>query len=41
VSFEYRRYAIANIRNENQYRFSLTLANVGSFGTLKRQERLY
>jgi LPS-assembly protein len=41
VSFEYRRYAIANIRNENQYRFSLTLANVGSFGTMKRQERLY
>jgi LPS-assembly protein len=41
VSFEYRRYSIANIRNENQYRFSLTLANVGSFGTLKRQERLY
>ena len=41
VSFEYRRYSIANIRNENQYRFSLTLANVGSFGTMKRQERLY
>ena len=41
VSFEYRRYAIANIRNENQFRFSLTLANVGSFGTMKRQERLY
>ena len=41
ISAEYRRYAIANIRNENQFRFSLTLANVGSFGTMKRQERLY
>ena len=41
VSVEYRRYAIGTIRNENQYRFSLTLANVGSFGNMKRQERLY
>jgi LPS-assembly protein len=41
VSFEYRRFALGNIRNENQYRFSFTLANIGSFGTLKRQERLY
>ncbi|ABF39165.1 Organic solvent tolerance protein OstA-like protein [Candidatus Koribacter versatilis Ellin345] len=41
VSAEYRRFALGNIRNENQFRFSLTLANVGSFGTMKRQERLY
>ncbi|HEY3928979.1 MAG TPA: LPS assembly protein LptD [Candidatus Koribacter sp.] len=41
ISAEYRRFALGNIRNENQYRFSLTLANVGSFGTMKRQERLY
>lgn len=41
VSMEYRRFALGNIRNENQFRFSLTLANVGSFGTMKRQERLY
>ena len=41
VSAEYRRFALGNIRNENQYRFSFTLSNIGSFGTLKRQERLY
>ena len=41
VSAEYRRFALGNIRNENQFRFALTLANVGSFGTMKRQERLY
>lgn len=41
VSIEYRRFALGNVRNENQYRFSLTLANIGSFGTMKRQERLY
>jgi LPS-assembly protein len=41
VTMEYRRYAIANVRNENLFRFVFTLANIGSFGNLKRQERLY
>jgi len=41
LSFEYRRFALGSIRNENQYRFSFTLANVGAFGNLKRQERIY
>jgi LPS-assembly protein len=40
-NLEYRRYAIASVRNENQFRFTFTLANVGSFGNLRRQERLY
>jgi LPS-assembly protein len=41
VSFEYRRFALGSVRNENQYRFSLSLTNVGTFGTLRRQERLF
>ena len=41
LSVEYRRFALGAVRNENQYRFSFTLANVASFGNLKRQERLY
>ena len=41
ASFEYRRFALGSVRNENQYRFSFNLANVGAFGNLKRQERLY
>ncbi len=41
LSVEYRRFALGSVRNENQYRFSFTLANVGAFGNLKRQERLY
>jgi LPS-assembly protein len=41
VSLEYRRFALGTVRNENQYRFSFTLANIGAFGNLKRQERLY
>lgn len=41
LSFEYRRFALGSVRNENQYRFAFTLANIGSFGNLKRQERLF
>jgi len=41
ITLEYRRYAIANVRNENLFRFTFTLANIGSFGNLRRQERLY
>lgn len=45
-SFEYRRFTlgsttIGSVRNENQFRFTLTLANIGSFGNLRRQERLF
>jgi LPS-assembly protein len=41
LSVEYRRFALGNVRNENQFRFALTLANVGTFGTLRKQERLF
>ncbi len=41
LSLEYRRFALGAVRNENQYRFTFTLANIGAFGNLKRQERLY
>ncbi len=41
LTVEYRRYAIANVRNENLFRFTFSLANIGSFGNLRRQERLY
>lgn len=38
---EYRRFALGQVRNENQFRFAFTLANIGTFGNLKRNERLY
>lgn len=41
VSVEYRRYALGNVRNENQFRFAFSLANIGLFGNMKRQERLF
>jgi LPS-assembly protein len=40
-SFEYRRLALGSVRNENQFRFALSLTNLGTFGTLRRQERLF
>jgi len=41
VSLEYRRFALGAVRNENQFRFNFTLANIGSFGNIRRQEQLY
>jgi LPS-assembly protein len=41
LTLEYRRYSIGNVREENLFRFNFTLANIGSFGNLRPQERLY
>ena len=42
VTFEYRRWALGGaIRDENYYRFALSLANFGTFGNIRRQDRLY
>ena len=39
-SVQYRRLSFGT-RNENQFRLAFTVANVGSFGTLKKQERMF
>lgn len=39
-SGQYRRFAFG-ARNENQFRVAMVIANIGSFGTLRRQERLF
>ncbi|MCU1268888.1 MAG: Organic solvent tolerance protein OstA-like protein [Acidobacteriaceae bacterium] len=41
VNVEYRRFALASVRNENQYRFTFSLANVAAFGNMRRGERLF
>jgi LPS-assembly protein len=41
LSAEYRRFSLGAVRNENQFRFAFTLANVGTFGNLRRQERIF
>jgi hypothetical protein len=38
---EYRRFALTTIRDESQYFFTFSLANIGSFGNLQRRVRLY
>jgi LPS-assembly protein len=41
LSVEYRRFALGSVRNENQYRFVFSLANLVSLGNLRRQARLF
>jgi LPS-assembly protein len=41
VTFEYRRWSLGAVRNENYYRFALSLANFGTFGTIRKQDRIY
>ncbi|GAC1649259.1 MAG: hypothetical protein NVS9B15_08380 [Acidobacteriaceae bacterium] len=41
LSFEYRRFGLGTVRNENQFRFAFTLANIGTFGNMRRQERIF
>jgi LPS-assembly protein len=41
VTVEFRRFALGSVRNENQYKFTFSLANIGSFGNLRRQDRLF
>lgn len=37
----YRTYTVANVRNENLFLLTFNLGNIGSFGSLRPQERLY
>jgi LPS-assembly protein len=39
-SVQYRRFSFGT-RNENQFRVAFAIANIGTFGTLKKQERLF
>jgi LPS-assembly protein len=40
LSAQYRRFDFGT-RQENQYQFSFSIANLGSFGTLRKQERMF
>lgn len=41
IGFEYRRFSFGTIRNENQYSVVIRIANLGSVGNLRRQEKIY
>jgi hypothetical protein len=40
LSFEFSQYDIG-ARKESSIKFALSLRNIGSFGTIRRQERLF
>jgi len=41
LGFEYRRLALGTVRSENQFRVALLIANLGTFGSLRRQEKIF
>ena len=41
IGFEYRRFSFGTIRNENQYSIVIRIANIGSAGNLRRQEKIF
>jgi LPS-assembly protein len=41
IAFEYRRLALGPIRTENQFRVAFIIANIGTFGNLRRQDKLF
>jgi LPS-assembly protein len=41
LSVEYRRLSLGEIRTENQFRVSLNIANIGTFGNLRREEKIF
>ena len=41
LGVEYRRLSFGNIRNENQFRVVLLIANLGSAGNLRRTEKVF
>jgi LPS-assembly protein len=41
VALEYRRIALGQVRTENQFRVAFIIANIGTFGNLRRQEKIF
>jgi hypothetical protein len=41
IGFEYRRFSFGTIRNENQYSLVIRIANLGSAGNLRKQDKIF
>jgi len=41
LAFEYRRINLGQVREENQFRLAFIIANIGTFGNLRHQERIF
>jgi LPS-assembly protein len=41
LAVEYRRIALGQVRTDNQFRVAFIIANIGTFGNLRRQEKIF
>jgi LPS-assembly protein len=41
IAFEYRRLSLGPLRTENQFRIALMIANIGTFGNIRREEKIF
>ena len=41
IALEYRRLALGQVRTDNQVRVAFIIANIGTFGNLRHQERIF
>ena len=41
IALEYRRIDLPTVRTENQFRVAFIIANIGTFGNLRKQEKIY
>jgi LPS-assembly protein len=41
LAIEYRRIALGQVRTDNQFRVAFIIANIGTFGNLRRQEKIF
>lgn len=41
LAFGYQRLALATVRDENEFRVSFVIANIGTFGNIRRQDKIF
>jgi LPS-assembly protein len=41
LALEYRRLALGQVRTDNQFRVAFIIANIGTFGNLRHQEKIF
>ena len=41
IALEYRRINLGAVRTENQFRIAFIIANLGTFGNIRRQEKIF
>jgi LPS-assembly protein len=41
IALEYRRIELGQVRNDNQFRVAFIIANIGTFGNLRHQEKIF